>query len=65
MEYLIGLACVLAAMVIVRLLNAYWQRKHRRTRLPRHQGEPKSQRGRVYKNPPPTNHNADQYSGWP
>jgi hypothetical protein len=65
MEYLVALGCVLAAMVILRLLNTVWQRKHRRTRSPRHQGEPRSQRGRVYKNPPSTNHNADPYSGWP
>jgi hypothetical protein len=65
MEYLVALGCVLAAMVILRLLNTVWQRKHRRTRPPRHQGEPRSQRGQVYKNPPSTNHNADPYSGWP
>jgi hypothetical protein len=64
MEYLVGLGCFLVFMVALRLLNAYWQRKHRRTQPPRHQGEPQSQRDRVYKNPPPTNHSADPYSGW-
>lgn len=64
MEYLVALGCVLVAMVILRVLNAYWQRKHRRTRPPRHLGEPRSQRGRVYKNPPPTSHNENRYSGW-
>ena len=64
MEYLVFLGCFVAFMVVLRLLNGYWQRKHRRTRQPRHQGEPQSQRGRVYKNPPPTNHSADPYSGW-
>jgi hypothetical protein len=65
MVYLMALGCLVVFMVVVRILNAIWQRKHRRTKPPRHQGEPQSQRGRVYKNPPSTNHNADQYSGWP
>jgi small neutral amino acid transporter SnatA (MarC family) len=64
MEYFVVLGGFLVFMVALRMLNAYWQRKHPRTRPPRHQGEPQSQRGRVYKNPPPTNHNADPYSGW-
>jgi hypothetical protein len=62
---LVALGCVLVLMVLVRALNGAWQRRHRRTKPPRHQGEPQSQRGRVYKNPPSTNHNADPYSGWP
>lgn len=65
MEYLVFFGCFVVFWVAVRLLNAYWQQKHRRTRPPRHQGEPQSQRGRVYKDPPSTNHNADPYSGWP
>ncbi|MDQ0870435.1 hypothetical protein QFZ70_002908 [Arthrobacter sp. V1I9] len=64
MEYLVGFGGFVVFMVVLRALNGVWQRKHRRTRPPRHQGEPQSQRGRVYKNPPPTNHNADPYSGW-
>lgn len=60
----LGLGALVVAMAVVFGLNAVWQRKHRRMRPPRHQGEPQSQRGRVYKNPPPTNRNADQYSGW-
>jgi hypothetical protein len=64
MEYLVGFGGFVVFTVVLRVLNAVWQRKHRRTRPPRHQGEPQSQRGRVYKNPPPTNHNADPYSGW-
>lgn len=62
---LVALGCVLVLMVVVRALNGVWQRRHRQTRPPRHQGEPQSQRGRVYKDPPSTNHNADPYSGWP
>lgn len=62
---LVALGCVLVLMVLLRVLNAVWQRNHRRTRPPRHQGEPQSQRGRVYKSPPPTNHNQDQWTGWP
>jgi len=62
---LAAFGCVLVAMVGLRILNAVWQRRHRRIKPPRHQGEPQSQRGRVYKNPPSTNHNADRYSGWP
>ncbi|CAH0126343.1 hypothetical protein SRABI83_00089 [Arthrobacter sp. Bi83] len=65
MEYLIGMGCFVVFMVGLRVLNAVWQRKHRQTRPPRHQGEPRSQRGRAYKDPPPTSHNADPYSGWP
>ena len=65
MEYMVFSACFVVFMVALRLLNAYWQRKHRCTRPPRHFGEPQSQRGRVYKDPPSTNHNADPYSGWP
>ncbi|MDQ0690934.1 hypothetical protein [Arthrobacter sp. W4I7] len=65
MEFLVALIALILVMAVVRLLNAYWQRKHRRSRPPRHQGEPQSQRGRVYKDPPSTNHNADPYSGWP
>lgn len=65
MEYLLLFSCFVAFMVALRLLNAYWQRKHRRTRPPRHLGEPHSQRGRAYKDPPSTNHHADPYSGWP
>lgn len=61
----VGLGCLLVIMAVVFGLNTVWQRRHRRTRPPRHQGEPQSQRGRVYKNPPPTNHNKDQSSGWP
>lgn len=64
-DILIGIACLVAVMVLVFILNTVWQRRHRRTRPPRHQGERQSQRGRVYKNPPPTNHNQDQWSGWP
>jgi hypothetical protein len=63
MEWMVALGCVLLALVLLRILNAYWQRKHRQTRPPRHQGEPQSQRGRVYKDQPPTNHNADPFSG--
>lgn len=62
---IVAFGCVLVAMVLLRFLNAVWQRRHRRTKPPRHQGEPQSQRGRVYKNPPSTNHSADRYSGWP
>ncbi|MDR6415647.1 hypothetical protein [Pseudarthrobacter sulfonivorans] len=62
---LVGLGGVLVLMAIVFVLNSIWQRRHRRTRPPRHQGEWQSQRGREYKNPPPTNHNQDQWSGWP
>ncbi|ACL41928.1 hypothetical protein Achl_3977 (plasmid) [Pseudarthrobacter chlorophenolicus A6] len=65
MEYLFAFLGLIVVMVVVYLLNAYWQRKHRLTRPPRHLGEPQSQRGRVYKDPPPTNHNADPYSGSP
>ncbi|WP_314195278.1 hypothetical protein [uncultured Arthrobacter sp.] len=65
MEYLVLFGCFAVFMVAVRVLNAYWQRKHRRTRPPRHQGEPQSQRRRVYEDPPPANDNADRYSGWP
>ena len=61
----VGLGCVLVIMAVVFGLNTVWQRRHRRTRPPRHQGEPQSQRCRVYKYPPPTNHNKDQSSGWP
>lgn len=64
-DILIGIGCLVAVMALLFVLNAAWQRRHRRTRPPRHQGEPQSQRGRVYKNPPSTNHNADRYSGWP
>lgn len=63
--FAVALGCVVVIMAVVFGLNTLWQRKHRRTRPPRHQGEPQSQRGRVYKNPPSTNHNADPYSGWP
>jgi hypothetical protein len=62
---LVGFGCVLVAMALLRVWNAARQRRHRRTRPPRHQGEPQSQRGRVYKNPPSTNHNQDRHSGWP
>lgn len=62
---LVAIGCVPVLMAMVFLLNSFWQRRHRRTRPPRHQGEPQSQQGRVYKNPPPTNHNQDQWSGWP
>ncbi|VXB44929.1 hypothetical protein [Arthrobacter sp. 8AJ] len=65
MEYLYGFLAVILAVVVLRLLNAHWQRKHWRTRPPRHRGNAQSQRGRVYKDPPPTNYNADPYSGWP
>ncbi|MGN7151107.1 hypothetical protein ACTHQ6_19120 [Arthrobacter sp. SAFR-179] len=65
MEYLVFFGGFVLFMVVVRLLNAYWQHRHRRTRPPRHIGEPQSQRGRIYKDPPSTNHNADPYSGWP
>jgi hypothetical protein len=64
-ETLVLIGCLLLLMVVLFVLNSLWQKKHRRTRPPRHQGEPRSQRGRVYKNPPPTNHNQDQWSGWP
>ena len=59
------LGCLLLVMVTVFILNMVGQRRHRRTRPPRHQGVAKSQRGRIYKNPPPTNHSQDQFSGWP
>lgn len=64
MEYLVFLGCFIVFAVALRILNAYWQRKHRHARPPRHQGEPQSQRGRFYKNPPPANHNAYRFSGW-
>ena len=65
MEYLVALGGIVVFLVVLRVLNAVWQRNHRRTRPPRHQGELQSQRGSVYKNPRPTNHNADPYSDWP
>jgi hypothetical protein len=65
MEYLVALGGFVVFMVVLRVLNAVWQRNHRRTRPPRHQGEPQSQRGRVYKNPPSSSHNADPFGGWP
>ena len=60
----VGAGCLLVVMAVVFGLNTVWQRSHRRTRPPRHQGEPRSQRGRVYKNPPPTDHSQDTGSGW-
>lgn len=65
MEILVALGSVLVLMTVLFVLNSVWQRKHRRTKPPRHQGEPQSQRGRLYKDPPSTNHNQDQWSGWP
>lgn len=62
---LVGFGCLLLTMVAVFSLNTFRQRRHRRTRPPRHQGVAKSQRGRIYNNPPPTNHSQDQFSGWP
>lgn len=57
MEYLVAVSGLVVFMVALWLLNAYWQRRHRRSRPPRHQGEPQSQHGRVYKDPSSTNHN--------
>ncbi|WP_422759015.1 hypothetical protein [Paenarthrobacter sp. C1] len=65
MEYLVALVCFVVVMVALRVWHARRDRKRRLSRPPRHLGEPRSQRGRVYKNPPSTNHNADPYSGWP
>lgn len=65
MEYLAAFGCFVVLMVVVRMWHARRGRKRHEARPPRHLGEPQSQRGRVYKDPPPTNHNADPYSGWP
>lgn len=64
MEYLVAFGCFVVFMVLLRIWHARRDRTRHQTRPPRHMGEPQSQRGRVRKNPPSTNHNADPYSGW-
>lgn len=65
MEYLYGFLGFVVFMVLLRIWHARRDRKRNTSRPPRHLGEPQSQRGRDYKDPPSTNHNADPYSGWP
>lgn len=65
MEYLYGFLGFVVFMVLLRIWHARRDRKRHLSRPARHLGDPQSQRGRVYKNPPSTNHNADPYSGWP
>jgi hypothetical protein len=65
MEYVVFFGCFVVFMVLLRIWHAARDRKRHLSRPSRHLGEPQSQLGRVYKDPPSTNHNADPYSGWP
>lgn len=64
MDWLIGMlvvfGCLVTVMVLLYVLNTVWQRRHRRTKPPRHQGERQSQRGRVFRYG--TNHS--KYQEW-
>lgn len=64
MDYLIAFGCFVVSMVLLRIWHARRDRKRHLSRSPRHLGEAQSQRGRVYKDPPSTNHSADPYGGW-
>lgn len=66
MDYLVvAFACLVVFMVLLRSWHAMRDRRRHHSRPPRHLSEPQSPQGRVYKDPPSTNHNADPYSGWP